>query len=231
MSNVGVYVAAGPNPIFMRMFMLQMARQTRSPEYLAIYENGYKNSALEWACKDPLAQLRDRGVKILHRHCADQTKEVNWYFQALKVLVDDTDADVFLKQDLDDFYEDRYVENTVDMLGEHDLAINLNSGLVLVRPFKGDFKYKGSAVMKHSPIGAAPTHVSFNRKFAIKYLGYLAHHVDNESIADDELMAECAEGMDVHRVDGPVDYMYVSHGTNHSSAAWQSTGGRVYFDK
>jgi len=230
MPNLGVYVAAGPNPIFLRMFLLQLERQTRLPNVLSIYENGHKVSAMGWAGKDILEKLQSRGVRILHTHDAQQTNEVNWYFRALERLVYETDVDVFLKMDLDDFYKDTYIANMEEILGINHLAINQNSGIALIRPFKGDFKYT-EAVMKHSPMGAAPTHVSFNRVFAEKYLGYLKGNVDNDNTADDELMAECLIGAKVNRVDGPMDYVYVSHGTNHSSYAWQSTGGRVYFGK
>lgn len=224
-------MAAGPNPIFLRLLMLQIARQTVLPNCVAVYENGNKTSALEWACKDVLKELRDKSVQVLHIHEAAPANRVKRYREALKLLyMAKPGVDVILKMDLDDFYEDSYIGNTAGMLGPNDLAVNLNCGLVLVRPFHGDFKHKDSAVMKHSPIGAAPTHVSFNRVFAEKYLGYLAGSLDREDTADDDLMAECSEGMKVVRVDGPVDYMYVSHGNNESSASWQSTGGKVYFD-
>lgn len=230
--NVGVYVAAGPNPIFLRMFLLQLARQTRLPEFLAIYENGYKDSAFSWVSKDIIPKLEARGMKVIHKHAAPVATSAERYMEALRLLLYETETDIFLKMDLDDFYTDEYVENTVGMLGNGDIAINQNSGLVLVRPYAGDFKHKASAVMCHSPMGAAPTHVSFTRNFAKPYLGYLTHKKDSD-IADDDLMAECAKdfGFSIYRIDGPVDYMYVSHGTNHSSSSWQTTGGKIYFDK
>ncbi len=231
MPRLGVYVAAGPNPIFLRLLLLQIARQTRRPDCIAIYENGNKTAALEWACKDILRELRTLGTQILHRHDPAPANRVKRYKEALYMLyVAQPGVETILKMDLDDFYEDDYIENTAEMLGPNDLAINLNSGLVLVRPFHGDFKRKDSAVMKHSPIGAAPTHVSFNRVFAEKYLGYLSGAELRDDIADDELMAECSVGLKVTKVDGPVDYMYVSHGNNESSSGWQSTGGKIYFD-
>lgn len=231
MNRLGVYVAAGPNPIFLRMLFLQIARQTKVPECIAVFENGNKSYALEWACKDVLKELRGKGVQILHKHDPLPSNRVKRYGDALRMLyMSSVEVDTFLKMDIDDFYEDTYVENTSNMLGNNDFAINLNCGLVLVRPFHGDFKKKESSTMHHSPVGAAPTHVAFNRTFAEKYLGYLSGAETREDIADDELMAECSKGMRVARVDGPVDYFYVSHGTNESSASWQSTGGRVYFD-
>lgn len=229
--KVGVYVAAGPNPIFMRMLMLQLERQTKLPEFISIFENGFKTPAFQWVCKDIIQRLEQKNVKVLHNHDPEKSWEVNWYFQALKMLLYNSETEVFLKMDTDDFYTETYVENMCGLLGEHDLSINNNSGILLVRPFNGDFKYKESVVMKNSPIGAAPTHVAFNRKFAEKYLGYLSHHSKNEQTADDDLMAECSLGMKVNVVDGPVDYTYVSHGSNHSSSAWQYTGGKIYFDK
>jgi hypothetical protein len=228
--RLGVYVAAGPNPIFLRMLMLQIARQTKLPEYIAIYENGNKNPAFHWACKETKEQLESKGVRILYKHEEGPANRVKRYLEPLRMLLHETEAEVFLKMDLDDFYADQYIENTAGMLGDNDWAINLNSGLVLVRPFKGDFKYKASAVMHHSPVGAAPTHVSFNRKFANKYLGFLSGAEGREDTADDDLMAEALDGMKTARINGHVDYMYVSHGTNESSSAWQSTGGKVYFD-
>jgi hypothetical protein len=228
--NVGVYVAAGPNPIFLRMLMLQVARQTKLPEYIAIYENGNKTPAFHWACKEIREQLESKGVKVLYRHDPEPCNRVKRYFEPLRMLVYETETDIFLKMDLDDFYADQYIENTSGMLGDNDWSINLNSSLVLVRPFKGDFKYKDSAVMHHSPVGAAPTHVSFNRHFAGQYMGTLAGALTREDTADDDLMAETLKGMKVLRVEGPVDYTYVSHGTNESSSGWQSTGGKIYFD-
>lgn len=231
MKRLGVYIAAGPNPIFLRLLMLQIARQTKLPNCIAIYENGNKIPALEWACKDVLKELRGKGVQIIQNHDAAPANRVKRYGEALKMLYTaQPGVEIMLKMDLDDFYEDRYLENTAGMLGENDLAINLNCGLLLVRQCHGDFKKKDSAVMMHSPVGAAPTHVSFNRVFAEKYLGYLSGSENREDIADDELMAECAKDMKFVKVDGPVDYVYVSHGHNESSASWQSTGGKVYFD-
>lgn len=231
MPRLGVYVAAGPNPIFLRLLLLQIARQTRLPNCIAIYENGNKTAALEWACKDILKELRSKNVQIIHKHDAAPANRVKRYKEALNMLyMAQPGVEVLLKMDLDDFYEDEYIANTGSMLGTNDFAVNLNSGLVLVRQYHGDFKHKDSAVMKHSPIGAAPTHVSFNRIFAEKYLGYLSGSEDRDDIADDELMAECAAGLVTVKVDGPTDYMYVSHGHNESSAGWQSTGGKIYFD-
>lgn len=230
--NVGVYVAAGPNPIFLRMFLLQLVRQTRLPQFVAIYENGWEKPALPWVGKDIIPQLESKGTKIIHNHESAVAVSVVRYLHPLRTLLYETETDIFLKMDLDDFYTDTYIENTAGMLGDNDIAINQNSGLVLVRPYAGDFKYRESAVMNHSPMGAAPTHVSFTRKFAKEYLGYLVHnyHIDT---SDDDMMAECAKdnNMEIKRVDGPVDYMYVSHGTNLSSSQWQSSGGKIYFDK
>jgi hypothetical protein len=231
--RLGVYVAAGPNPIFLRMLMLQIARQTRLPEVIAIFENGNKFPALDLVCTEITAELKSKGVQIIHKHETDSASYINRYYIPLNMLYHtEPGVDVFLKMDLDDFYSDEYVQNTGHMLEHHDLAINQNSGLVLVRPFHGDFKYKESAIMKHSPMGAAPTHVSFNRKFAEKYLGHLVGaNLKGIETSDDDIMAEASQGMDFVRVDGPVDYMYVSHGNNQSSAGWQNTGGKIYFDK
>lgn len=231
MLRLGVYVAAGPNPIFLRLLLLQIARQTKRPDCIAIYENGNKTAALEWACKDVLKELRSKGTQIHHKHDPEPANRVKRYKEALNMLyMAQPGVEIILKMDLDDFYEDDYIYNTADMLGRNDFAVNLNSGLVLVRQYHGDFKHKSTAVMKHSPIGAAPTHVSFNRIFAEKYLGYLSGSELRDDIADDELMAECSQGLTVAKVDGPTDYMYVSHGHNESSAGWQSTGGKIYFD-
>jgi hypothetical protein len=229
---IGVYVAAGPNPIFLRMFFLQMARQTVLPDIISIFENGNKTSAMDWVCKDIMEELSTKGIQIIHKHDPQVASYLSRYYEPLRMIYHKP-VEAILKMDLDDFYEDRYIENTVNMLGDNDLAINQNCGLVLVRPFHGDFKHRSSAVMVHSPMGAAPTHVSFNRKFAEKYLGFLAGAIEQnrEDVADDELMAECMQSCKVSRVDGPVDYMYVSHGNNQSSAGWQSTGGKIYFDK
>jgi hypothetical protein len=228
--NVGVYCAAGPNPVFLRLFMLQLARQTQLPNFLSIYENGAPQSAFSWACGDIAKDLERRGVKVLHQHSSAKEAEIRWYFNPLQTLQHNTETDTFLKMDLDDFYADEYVANMSSALGAHDIAINQNNAITLVRPFHGDFKYKPSVQMKYSPIGAAPTHVAFNRKFSAKYLGFLAGFGNRADVADDDIMASAMEGMDVFRFDGPVDYTYVSHGNNHSSYAWQATGGRIYLD-
>jgi hypothetical protein len=228
--KVGVYTAAGPNPIFMRMLMLQLARQTRLPDYISIYENGNKTSGFHWVCKEIIEQLESKGVKVFHRFSPVFTNITDVHREAIKTLIEETDADVFLKMDSDDFYLDQYVENTQGMLSGHDWAINLNSGILLVRPAHKDFKIKRTAVMVHSPVGAAPTHVSFNRKFAERYLEFLEESKGNDESADDELMASVTKLFSCTKVDGPVDYVYISHGGNNSSAMWQSTGGRIYFD-
>ena len=228
--NIGVYVAAGPNPVFLRLFMLQLARQTVLPQFLSLYENGCDKSCFSWACGDIAKDLERRGVKILHQHSSAKQAEIQWYFTPLQTLQHKTETNIFLKMDLDDFYTDDYIANMSQALGSHDIAINQNCAIALVRPFHGDFKYKSPVVMKHSPIGAAPTHVAFNRSFSAKYLGYLAGFGERRDVADDDIMASAMEGMRVHRFDGPVDYTYVSHGNNHSSYAWQSTGGRIYLD-
>ena len=228
--NTGVYCAAGPNPIFLRLFMAQIARQTVLPKFLAIYENGNKTSAFNWACGEIVAELRSKGVTVLHKHSSVAATSVVRYFEPLRMLLHTTETDIFLKMDLDDFYSDNYVDNTSRMLGGNDWSINLNSGIALVRPFHGDFKYKASVVMKHSPLGAAPSHVVFNRKFGNKYLIALGGYLEREDIADDEVMALTLEDMKTQKVDGPTDYIYVSHGNNLSSYAWQNTGGRVYLD-
>ena len=228
--NIGVYVAAGPNPIFLRIFLLQIARQTVLPTTVSIYENGYKKPAMPLVCTDLTEELKTKGVQIIHAHEGESANYIKRYLEPLKMLYHSSESDVFLKMDLDDFYTEKYIENTTGMLGNNDWAINLNSGLVLVRPYAGDFRFRASAVMTYSPVGAAPTHVVFNRKFAEKYLGYLSSNVNTPGISDDELMAECLSNMKVLRVDGPVDYMYVSHGTNQSSSAWQTTGGKIYFE-
>jgi hypothetical protein len=228
--NVGVYIAAGPNPIFLRLFMAQLARQIVLPRFLSIYENGCDKSAFDWACSAIVKELTAKGVQVLHTHESAPANTIKRYFLPLQTLQHKTATDIFLKMDLDDFYTDDYVPNMALALGKHDIAINLNNAILLVRPFHGDFKYKPVVQMKHSPIGAAPAHVSFNRKFAEKYLGSLAGAIDRIDVADDEIMAAAMEGMDVHRFDGPVDYTYVSHGNNHSSYAWQATGGRIYLD-
>lgn len=231
--NIGVYVAAGPNPIFLRLFMAQIARQTALPQFLAIFENGYKESAFGWACNEIVRELGTKGVKILHKHSAEVANSATRYFEPLSMLYYRTETDIFLKMDLDDFYADGYIEHQSSILGTHDVAINQNCAITLVRPFHGDFKYKPSVVMKHSPIGAAPSHVSFSRRFANKYVSSLAGKLGNGlecKLADDDIMAECMMDMDVNRVDGPADYTYVSHGNNYSSYAWQCTGGRIYLD-
>lgn len=227
--RLGVYIAAGPNPIFMRMLMMQIARQTKLPDYIAVYENGNKTSGFHWACKEIIEQLESKGIKILHKHNSNSANYVKRYAEPLRMILS-TESDVFLKMDLDDFYSDQYIENTTNMLGESDWAININSGIVLVRPFHGDFKYKEKTVLSYSPVGGAPTHVSFNRKFAIIYLDFMTAMEDKEGVADDELMAGAIKHVNAKHVEGPVDYTYVSHGNNQSSASWQSTGGRVYFD-
>ncbi len=228
--NIGVYCAAGPNPIFLRLFMAQIARQTVLPQFLAVYENGNKTSAFKWACWEIVRELESKGVKILHKHSPVAESSVARYLEPLRMLVHKTETDVFLKMDLDDFYLDSYIGRTSGLLGGHDISINQNCGIALVRPFHGDFKYKESVVMKHSPMGAAPSHVSFNRQFAVKYLSALAGNLEHTDVADDELMAWCLTDMDVFRADEMADYIYVSHGNNHSSYAWQNTGGRVYLD-
>lgn len=229
--NIGVYCAAGPNPIFLRLFMAQIARQTVLPQFLAVYENGNKTSAFKWACWEIVRELESKGVIILHTHAENSASSVVRYLEPLKKLLT-TSTDTFLKMDLDDFYSDDYVKNTAQMLGDYDWAINLNSGITLIRPFHGDFKYKANVVMKHSPVGAAPTHVSFNRKFAKAYVDHLEESRNLVEFADDESMAAVANHPSIRsrRIDGPVDYIYVSHGNNHSSYAWQNTGGRIYLD-
>ena len=228
--NIGVYVAAGPNPIFLRLFMAQIARQTALPQFLAIYENGNKTSAFDWACGEIVSELRSKGVKILYVHSPRAANSVTRYYEPLKMLLYTSETDIFLKMDIDDFYTDGYIEHTSSILEDHDIAINQNCGIALVRPFHGDFKFKESVVMKYSPMGAAPSHVVFNRRFGNKYLGLLAGSLPRDNAADDDLMAECMVGMTVSRVDGPANYIYVSHGNNHSSYAWQNTGGRIYLD-
>jgi len=228
--NVGVYCAAGPNPIFLRLFMAQLARQTALPQFLAIYENGNATSAFSWSCGEIAKELERKGVKILHQHTSKKETSIRRYFVPLQMLQHKTETDVFLKMDLDDFYADEYIANMSSALGKHDIAINLNNAITLIRPFHGDFKYKPSVQMKYSPIGAAPAHVAFNRKLSAKYLGFLAGFGEREDVADDDVMASAIEGMDVFRFDGPCDYTYVSHGNNHSSYAWQATGGRIYFN-
>jgi hypothetical protein len=225
--NIGVYCAAGPNPIFLRLFMAQIARQTVLPNFLSVYENGNKTSAFGWACDEIVRELTSKGVNILHQHSPVAANSSARYFEALKPLLYTTETDIFLKMDLDDFYSDDYVKNMSGMLGDNDWVINLNSGITLIRPFHGDFKYKESVVMKHSPLGAAPSHVAFNRDFGNKYLSALAGAMHTE-LADDEVMAELVIESKVGRIDGPVDYVYVSHGNNHSSYAWQCSGGKIY---
>jgi hypothetical protein len=210
--------------------MAQIARQTQLPTFLSIYENGHAISAFSWACGDIAKELERKGVKILHQHCSAKQPEILWYLTPLQTLQHKTETDIFLKMDLDDLYADEYIANMSGALGKHDVAINLNNAITLVRPFHGDFKYKSSVQMKHSPIGAAPAHVAFNRRFSAKYLGFLAGFGNRADVADDDVMASAMEGMDVFKFDGPCDYTYVSHGNNHSSYAWQATGGRIYLD-
>jgi hypothetical protein len=230
MPKIGVYIACGPNPIFLRLCMMQLARQSVLPQFVSIFENGNKTSAFNWACQEVVRELEIKGVKIIHIHSAAAASSVVRYYESLKILLQQTDTDVFLKWDLDDFYSDNYIKNMSESLGGHDVAINQNCGITLVRPFHGDFKFKTPVVMKHSPIGAAPSHIVFNRRFALKYRDMLAEFKERADVADDELMADCFPEMSVHRFDGPADYIYVSHGNNWSSYAWQSTGGRVYLD-
>lgn len=228
--TTGVYVAAGPNPIFLRLFMAQLARQTQLPNFLSIFENGNATSAFDWACGEIVKELKDEGVTILHEHSSAAANSVTRYYRALKPLCQ-TPTDVFLKMDLDDFYSDEYVANMSGALGANEIAINMNNAITLVRPFHGDFKYKPLVQMCLSPIGAAPAHVVFNKTFSEWYLRYLEPLTGKDAAADDDVMASVIQKMvKVHRFDGPCDYTYVSHGNNHSSYAWQATGGRIYLD-
>jgi hypothetical protein len=230
--NVGVYVAAGPNPIFLRLFMLQLARQTQLPQFLSIYENGNATPAMHWACGEIAEELTEKGVKILHKHSPKAETSVNRYRVPLQQLLYETETDIILKMDLDDFYANTYIQSTANMLDGNHFAINTSSNILLVRPFHGDFKYKPNVIMKYSPLGGAPAHVAFTRAFGNKYLGMLAGVGDKPSPADDEIMAEAVADSDVTsiKVEGPPDYTYVSHGNNHSSYAWQNSGGRIYLD-
>lgn len=229
MSKLGLYIPVGPNPIFLRLFMLQLSRQTYQPNHIALYENGCKSSCFEWACKDILPTFSGR---ITHTHVPEYVNEVKRYFIPLKQLyLHPGEIDFFLKCDSDDFYSDNHIEKMVEGLGNHDLFLNKNSSICLVRPHRGDFSYKESAVMHHNPMGCAPQAI-FNRKFADKYLGALAYWADRPEVeqvtADDDLMAEMSKDMDVVIGDQPAHYTYVSHGSNHSSSNWQSTGGKIY---
>jgi hypothetical protein len=212
------------------MFMLQLARQTVLPNYLAIYENGCKKPAFSWACKDIEEELTRKGTQILYEHAEAPADRCTRYGIPLRSLVQKTNTDIFVKMDLDDFYFDQYIEHVTANLANFDWAVNLNNGLLLVRPHKGDFKYKSTAVMMHNPVKAAALAV-FNRKFAVDYLGYLFNQNRGEDTADDDLMAECLLDKRTVWVDGPVDYVYVSHGANESSSSWQSTGGKIYFEE
>lgn len=227
MPRLGVYVPAGPNPIFLRLFLLQLARQTRQPDLIAIYENGYSKSALEIAGQDLINQFGDR---LITTHDEPAANRIKRYCEPLKTLYyHPAEIETFVKMDLDDFYYDKYIENTEKILEGHDWASHLNNGVLLVRPFKGDFKYKKSAAFFLNPVGSAALAV-FNRKFAEKYINSMSSQYHKDDVADDDVMAECLKDMDVYRAADPIQYVYVSHGTNESSYSWQKTGGNIYLE-
>lgn len=232
MPRIGVYIAAGPNPIFTRMLLLQIARQTLRPNVITIYENGSKNAATMWCGKEIIEELESAGTSVRVMHSPNVASSVQRYYEPLKMLYHaEPGVDVLLKMDTDDFYADQYIENMMNLLGDADFVCNTNSNICLVRPFHGDFKYKDNVVMHHSPLGGAPSHVAFNRKFGQKYLGTLAGAVGRPELSDDELMADCTKDPNIKSisVQGTADYTYISHGTNLSSWGWQSTGAKQYF--
>jgi hypothetical protein len=218
-ARIGVYIAAGPNPLFLRFCMLQLAAQTVQPDHVAIHENGFANCAWPWC-------FQDGGFHhVLYKHTPTQLDLVKRYSEALRLLVEETDTDVFVKMDTDDFFYKEHLEYLVSIRGENDWACNSNNACVLIRPKEKNFVYSNHAPLAFNPVGAASDNVVFNRKFAEAYLAKMDSykHMVKCHLADDQVMRDVLNtgAFKIARVSGPATYCYVSHGDNQSTAAWQ----------
>jgi hypothetical protein len=173
--RVGVLVPTFNRPDLARACVLQLAAQSRPPDYICVHQNGHPDSYV-WAVSDLRVASR-----ITWMHTPGKLPQHQWYAIPLQWLLQ-AGCTHFFWADHDDLYLHDHIAAGLEDLREHDFSVSNRCGLLFTK--SGDWRWNPDVEFNsHAPGGMSST-MCFNRAFAQELLKDLVADVGQHQYSD-----------------------------------------------